>query len=124
MHASGFVRLVHQRPLLGWQPVTQLSAGGESRVAEPLFHVPFVVHGEGCTQSGLLNHLSVRLSLAEAARSAGCPESVLTCLNDAQVLQMVATLRRANVNPSVITERAVRSVSKREESWRNALDVL
>lgn len=123
-HATGFVRLVHQRPLIGWKPATLLGAGGVPQVAEPLFHVPFVLHGEGCTQSGRLNHLSVRLSLAEAARNAGCPESVLACLSDAEALHMLATLRRANVNPSIITERTLRSVSKREDSWRSALGIL
>lgn len=114
--ANGTYRLIHRRPFLGWVPQ------GDAVTADVSVDVPFYMHGEGTFHGMQLSHLTFRSSLMEALRdSKHAPPVTLELVQDMEALRMLVALRRANVKPEKITENLLRSVSKKQETWCNAL---
>lgn len=111
--ASGVFQIIHRRPFLGWKP---------EEVSPASMEVPFYMRGEGNFSGGQLNHLTLRAPLAETARSnRHVPPHVAALLDSPDAMRMLVTLRRARVKPDIITEKALLSASKKQESWASAL---
>lgn len=114
---SGVVRLAHRRPFLGWVPTADCATG------ELTVDVPFHLHGETAEfHSGELSHLTLRSPFVEKLQSVrDVPPGTIELLQNMEALRMLVALRRANVKPALITERMLRSVSKKQDTWSNAL---
>lgn len=116
-YSKGVYRLAHRRPFLGWTPSSTTLEG------EVTIDVPYCLHGEaGGFHGGELSHLTLRSPLvAELQKIREVPTSTLELLQNAEALKMLVALRRAGVKPPLITDRMLRSVSKKQDTWSNAL---
>jgi hypothetical protein len=115
-YSKGVYRLAHRRPFLGWTPTTNPLEG------EVTIDVPYCLYGEGCFHGGELSHLTLRSPLvAELQKIREVPAVTLELLQNAEALKMLVALRRAGVKPALITDRMLRSVSKKQDTWSNAL---
>lgn len=114
--ALGAYQLIHRRPFLGWKPDD----------ATPLtVTVPFTMNGEVSHHHGQLSHLTLRSPLTQTLReSHRVPSGVVDLLDNADAMKMLVTLRRARVKPEIISERALLSVSRKQDTWCSALGLV
>ena len=113
--ASGVLLATHSRNFLGWRPQP---SGGLS------FHIPFVAKPEGMRHAAKYSHLTLRMPLQTPLRDAGCPESIVDCVHHVDAVKMLVALRRANVRPEMISERALRCALGGTDAARDLLGVL
>lgn len=120
--ASGTFQAIHTRSLLGWKPANH----SDINVAPLTVEVPFHMRGEFCVDQHepKLNHLTFKAPLIQMLREkhhADVPANILDTLENADAVKMLVTLRRARVKPEIITDRALRSASKKQDTWSSAL---
>lgn len=117
LYSKGTIRLIHRRPFLGWTPSADQLTG------EVTIDVPYCLHGEsGGFHGGELSHLTLRVPLVdELLKLRDVPPGTLELLQNGEALKMLVALRRAGVKPALITDRMLRSVSKQQCTWSNAL---
>eukprot|EP00796_Vickermania_ingenoplastis_P006135 gene6135-4415_t len=145
----GSYTLVHARPFLGWKPAVvashplvpphTLSNLDNSTVVSNTFRntsrrrreeapaviqVPFSMHVEGGGSHELLSHIAFRSpALRHVVKEEECPEDVRQCLRNPKAVQMIASLRRAYVDPQYITAEALLSATRTRETWADALHI-
>jgi hypothetical protein len=114
---TGTMHLVHRRPFMGWVPTADALTG------DVTVDVPFYLHGERAGSHSMeLSHLTLRSPLLESLQEVhGVPAVTIELLQNLEALRMLVALRRANVKPALITDRMLRSVSKKQDTWSNAL---
>ncbi|EKF31798.1 hypothetical protein MOQ_004361 [Trypanosoma cruzi marinkellei] len=88
-----------------------------------LLKVPFSARMEG-SESGI-SHIILRSPVVDVIMgSHDCPATLQSCLKSDEALKAVVTLRRANVRPELITDKALIEITAKKESWASALGIL
>lgn len=88
----------------------------------PRLEVPFFMHVEGGGSQELLSHIVFSSpAFLRLSRMQGCPSIVHECLSHSKALKLIAALRRAQVEPNLITAEAVLKAAKSSENWMDAL---
>nr|CCC93016.1 conserved hypothetical protein [Trypanosoma congolense IL3000] len=147
---SGTYVLAHTRPFLGWKPrliersvdrctpSPSCSSGATAENREVclerppsakesfpslVINVPFTARLEG--NVGRISHLVFRSPVIDVITvHESCPETVRSCLQNPEALQALVTLRRANVRPSIITDKTLMGITAKKEAWSSALGIL
>lgn len=122
--AQGSFKIAHSRPLLGWKPSHITNAATDMPLT---LDIPFHMRGEFCADhhEAKLNHLTFKAPLTQCLRDCrDVPRNVVETLESTEALKMLVTLRRARVRPDIITDRALRSASRKQDTWCSALGML
>lgn len=88
----------------------------------PRLEVPFFMHVEGGGSQDLLSHIVFSSpAFSRLSRMHGCPSTVQECLSHSKALKLITALRRAQVEPELITAEAVLKAAKSSDNWVDAL---
>jgi hypothetical protein len=134
--AANQLELTHARPFVSWArtdktltlPFTCDIDGLTTSSTSAIGAADAADTTTGATNADDLGPLATSLhfkaDLGAALLKAGCPPEIAAMTTNPEAMKMLVVLRRANVKSQVVTYNALKSASRKQETWCSALGIL